>query len=294
MWWSGNALGFDIESDGKDPLDARIITAATVSLAKSDDTTVAQEMELMLKPEREIPAEATGVHGITTERAEREGTDRAPGIALLAGTIADLAGPDRPLVGHNLSYDLTVLDRELRRLGTGFLICDPVTFGDRQVGLVIGNEEVTRFPVIDTYVLDKAVDRYRPGSRKLEAVARHYGVAMAEGSAHGATADVVAALRIAITIANRCAMPISAVADLYMDRRYPMKVAESFYDLGALALPDLHAAQVRWAREQAAGLREHFISQGKIEDAKTVDGSWPLRTLTDGVSPVETIDTTLV
>lgn len=305
-WWTGGALGFDLETDGKEPLDARIITAAHVSLAPGVEP---QAMELMLKPERNIPDEATGVHGITTERAREEGTDRAPGVALIAATIADLAGPERPITGHNLSYDLTILDREMRRTEVGFLICDPVTFGDSMVGVVIGGQEVSRFPVIDTYVLDKAVDRYRRGSRKLEAVAAHYGVPMAEGSAHGATADVFAALRIAFRISRRSAAAADYIEQFggppmsfqmhpfmqhYAGRKDPLDLVRSFAAVSAMSLPELHAAQVRWAREQADGLRDYFLSQGKKGDAATVDGSWPVRTLTDGAGPVEDISTELV
>ena len=37
--------------------------------------------------------------------------------------------------------------------------------------------------VVDTFVLDKAVDTYRKGSRKLIDVARHYGVELTEAEA---------------------------------------------------------------------------------------------------------------
>jgi DNA polymerase III subunit epsilon len=303
-WWTGGALGFDLETDGKEPLDARIITAAHVSLTPGVGP---QAMELMLKPERDIPDEAVGVHGITTERAREEGTDRAPGVALIAATIADLAGPERPLVGHNASFDLTILDREMRRTGVGFLTIVRAHGG--LVQMVIGDDAFEPFPVIDTYVLDKAVDRYRRGSRKLEAVAAHYGVPMAEGSAHGATADVFAGLRIAFRISRRSAAAVDYIEQFggppmsfqmhpfmrhYAGRKDPLDLVRSFAAISAMSLPELHAAQVRWAREQADGLRDYFISQDKKGEAATVDGSWPVRTLTDGASPVEDISTELV
>jgi DNA polymerase-3 subunit epsilon len=289
MWWTGKALGFDLETDGRDPADARIITAATVRIGDG----APEEHEVLVQPERDIPAEATSVHGITTEHAREHGKLREAAIPAIAATMAEALGPEVPMVGHNASYDLTVLDREMRRTGVGRLETDRAA--GHQVVLILGRQTAAVFPVIDTYVLDKAVDRYRPGKRRLEVAAAHYGVAMAEGSAHGATADVVASLRIAITIANRCGMEsLDEIAALYADRKYPKGVARAFYEVGEMTLSDLHAAQVRWAREQAVGLKEHFIKQGKTQDAATVDGSWPLRTLTDGASPVETVDTTLV
>ena len=64
-----------------------------------------------------------------------------------------------PVIGFAVSYDLTVLDTCLRRLG------DPGLSEQGFVG-----------PVIDALVLDRHCDRFRKGSRKLTAVAEHYGV----------------------------------------------------------------------------------------------------------------------
>lgn len=254
MWWTGGALGLDFETDGAEPTRARAITCALVSVTPGNPP---QPMELMLQPERDIPAEATAIHGITTERARDEGVLREAGIAQIVATIADLAGPERPVVGHNVgNYDLTLLDREMRRTEIGRLERERNVFGlIDQVRLVVGDDLACTFPVIDTYVLDKAVDKYRKGKRKLEFAAQHYGVPMAEGSAHGATADVVASIRIAIAIARR-----------YADS-----------EIGAVSLAELHARQVRWAAEQAEGLRQYFVKQGNTEAASSVSGAWPFR-----------------
>jgi DNA polymerase-3 subunit epsilon len=249
------------------------------------------------------------VHGITTERAMAEGVMREIGIAQIAATIAELAGPAIPLVGHNVSYDLTLLDREMRRLGVGRL-------GHEQdagqttpmVSLWIGGQWLTSFPVIDTYVIDKAVDRYRPGKRRLEAAAQHYGVPMAEGSAHGATADVFASLRIAYRIHQR-ALAAADYMDRYQEsdrplsfqshpfmrhyagRRNPLDLVHSFATLSTLTLADLHEHQVRWAAEQADGLREYFIKSG-TGDPDSVSADWPVRRLAEE-EMFETVDTTV-
>jgi DNA polymerase-3 subunit epsilon len=300
-WWTGAALGLDFESDSPEPTEARIITGAMVLVTPGN---VPQPMELMIQPERDIPQGAIDLHGITTERAMEEGVLREVGIAQIAATIGELACLEIPLVGHNISYDLTLLDRELRRLGIGMMTDGEGPAPGGPTVIWIGGKVVTRFYVIDTMVIDKTVDRYRPGKRKLAVTAEHYGVPMAEGSAHGATADVVASLRIAITIAKRCAMAngegrdgydmqlCNQVMEIYRDRKRPNEVAKSFAQVGRLTLPELHAAQVRWAREQAEGLREHFVKNPDKGDPDTVDGSWPLRTLT--AAAVETVSTTLV
>jgi DNA polymerase III subunit epsilon len=288
-WWSGAALGFDTESDGPEPREARIITGALVYVSPGNAPV---EMEQMIQPERDIPAEATAVHGITTERAMAEGVLREVGVAQIVATIAEIASPDIPVVGHNASYDLTLLDREMRRLGIGFLELDPGNSFVMMVGAdgkVIGRQ----FPVIDTYVLDKAVDRYRPGKRKLEVTARHYGVPMAEGTAHGATADVIASLRIAITIASRTQWGYDDLVNCYQDRRYPGEFAKAYRKLGEMSPAELHCAQVTWAAEQADGLREHFRQHPeKGVDPDDVSGDWPLRVMTED-EMTETVDTTV-
>ena len=63
MWWSGRALGFDTETDGPSPTEARIITGALVHMPGTGHPP--QPMELMLQPERDIPQEAIDVPGIT-------------------------------------------------------------------------------------------------------------------------------------------------------------------------------------------------------------------------------------
>lgn len=256
-WWSGRALGFDTETDGPVPTEARIITGALVHMAGPGHPP--QPMELMIQPERDIPQEAIDVHHITTERAREEGVPREKGVLQIASSIADLAGPEVPVVGHNAPYDLTLLDRELRRLGLGRLETIRDDFGSiDQVRMILHERPVAVFPVLDTLVLDKVLDRYRKGSRRLVDTAKHYGAAMAEGSAHGATADVIASLRIAIAMANRGA---------WADK----------------SLPDLHCAQVRWKREQAEGLRDYFKSKGQDSAAATVSLDWPLQ----AISPEE-------
>jgi DNA polymerase-3 subunit epsilon len=275
-WWNGRALGLDFETDGPVPIEARVITGALVHLVPG---TAPQEMETMLQPERDIPQEAIDIHGITTERARDEGVMREVGIASIATTIAELAGPEVPVVGHNVVYDLTLLDREMRRLDLGWLDTEGEVFAQiQQVRMILGGRLVATFPVIDTLVMDKAVDPYRKGSRRLVDAAKFYGVAMAEGTAHGATADVIAGLRIAITMARRCEEPSATLFERYRDRKKPQEVVAAFYALGARSLADLHCAQVKWKAEQAEGLREYFRQKGTADPDK-VSTDWPVQAI---------------
>jgi DNA polymerase-3 subunit epsilon len=104
-------------------------------------------------------------------------------------------------------------------------------------------------PVIDPYTIDREVDRYRRGKRNLEAVCAEYGVTLE--SAHDASADALAAARLAIAIAER----------------HP-KVA-------SLGPAELHRRQIEWYAAWAADFQAFLRRKGTTDAA--VDGTWPLR-----------------
>ncbi|MFI2081502.1 exonuclease domain-containing protein [Streptomyces rubiginosohelvolus] len=223
-WHLGRLAGFDIESTGPDPLSARIVTACIVQVGGQQPTTAANWLTDV--DGEEIPAGAAAVHGINTEKARTEGVPLKEAVAeILAGlTQVILAGI--PVVAMNARYDVTLIDREAARFGL-----DPLPAG----------------PVIDPFVIDKQVDRYRSGKRTLTALCEHYDVRL--DAAHSADADAVAACRVAWRQATR----------------YPQ--------LAAMTLDELHTAQIAWAAEQAASLQEHFR---QTRPDAVVEGAWPL------------------
>jgi DNA polymerase-3 subunit epsilon len=223
-WHEGPLVAFDCESTGIDTETARIVTACVALIQPGQPV---EPMTWLLDPGIDIPQGATDVHGITTERARNEGQPAAEGVGEIADQLASFWALGLPVVGFNLAYDCTLLDRELRRHGR-----PPLEPGH----------------CVDAFVLDKHVS-YRRGSRKLVAQCAFYGVRI--DGAHDATADALAAARVAWRIAQR----------------YPT-VAEK-------TLAELHAAQVQWASEQAASFREYLIRQGKTEDLP--HGEWPMR-----------------
>lgn len=161
-WAAGRLCAFDSETDGPDPEDARIITATV--------------------PERPIPAEASAIHGVSTEHATEHGVARAAGIRQIAEMVEGAFANGVPVVAFNAAFDFTVLDRECRRVG--------VEGPDPSLGVVI-----------DPHVIDKAVDRFRRGKRTLGATCQHYGIDL--GEAHDATADALGAARLAYKLAAR-------------------------------------------------------------------------------------------
>ncbi|MGW1974044.1 exonuclease domain-containing protein [Streptomyces sp. NPDC001889] len=185
MAWHGETLvGFDLETTGTDPLEARIVTAAVVRVRAGEP--VGRRLWLA-DPGVRIPEQATAIHGISTERAAAEGRPAAEVAEEIAAALTGHWERGVPVVAYNAAFDLTLLTAELHRHGLPSL-------SERLAGRPIG-------PVVDPYTIDRAVDRYRKGKRTLEAVCAEYGIALE--AAHDATSDAVAAVRVAIAVAGR-------------------------------------------------------------------------------------------
>ena len=171
-WHTGTLVGFDLETTGKNPHEARIVTASIVLLDAQGQVQAAAEW--LVDPGVEIPDEAAAVHGVTTEHARQHGMDATAGLSEIVATLTDFMYHRVPIVAYNGVYDFTVLTAEMARRNMG---------------------EFSVVGVIDPYVLDKHVDTYRKGKRTLEAVSAHYGVTLDE--AHTSLADSIAAAQVA-------------------------------------------------------------------------------------------------
>ena len=274
-WWNGSCVGLDFESDHRDPEEARIISA-NVTIVRPGARPMVHDW--IVQPERDIDPGAVEVHGITTAFAREHGRPRGDAIAEISDMLG-VANPDVPIVGHNVgSYDLTLLDRERRRAGLKGIFDNSglPSFG------------VNPFTVLDTLVLDKALDPYRPGKggRRLSNAALLYGVTLTEQDAHSAGADVRASVQMLIEIARRCSMRHDRLVALYPGRRKPHEIAKKFAEVRDLSLLKLHERQVEWAAEQAAGLAQWARNNpGKTDiDPDAVSGTWPLRWWKEGPS----------
>lgn len=229
-WHLGRLAGFDLETTGVSVEDDRIVTACVVQVGGAQPV---QAANWLANPGIPIPEGAAAVHGITTEHAVAEGAPAAEVVEQVITALAQCVTAGQPIVAMNASYDLTLLDREARRHGIR-----PLT-------------DLVQPFVIDPHVLDKAVDKYRRGGRKLTDLCQHYRVPL--DGAHSADADAIAACRVA------------------------WRIGQQHPQIGAAALPDLHAWQVKWAREQAEGLAAYFRrTPGKEDQADGVRTEWPL------------------
>ncbi|MFD9118608.1 3'-5' exonuclease [Streptomyces bottropensis] len=182
-WHRQLLIGFDLETTGTDPREARIVTGAVIEVRDGEPV---GHREWLADPGMEIPEEAVAVHGITNARAVAEGRPADQVADAIADVLVSYWKTGVPVVAYNAAFDLSLLSAELRRHALPSL-------RDR-----LGTDPA---PVIDPYTIDRSVDRYRRGKRNLEAVCGEYGVAL--DSAHDAAADALAAARLARAIAQR-------------------------------------------------------------------------------------------
>ncbi|MGW1722037.1 exonuclease domain-containing protein [Streptomyces sp. NPDC002306] len=183
-WHRELLIGFDLETTGTDPCEARIVTGAVIEVSGGQP---AGRREWLADPGVEIPADAVAVHGISNERATAEGRPADQVTDAIADVLTTYWKSGVPVVAYNATFDLSLLSAELRRYGLPSL-------RDR-----LGGADPA--PVVDPYTIDRWADRYRRGKRNLEAVCAEYGVVL--DSAHDAAADALAAARLACAIADR-------------------------------------------------------------------------------------------
>ena len=158
------ALALDTETTGLDPVRDRIVSLGAVRL-RGAELQRSEVLDLLINPERKIPAASTAVHGIS-DRMVLE----APAYAEVAPKVmAALTGV--ALIGHHTVFDLAVLRRASTAIGIDWQ--DP--------------------PWLDTALLYSAL---HPEARMfdLDAVAEHVGVAV--HGRHTALGDALATAEI--------------------------------------------------------------------------------------------------
>lgn len=232
-WPEGRLLAIVFETTGIDPATARIVAAAVVAVGGNEPVVTGT---WIVDPGVDIPVEAAAIHGITTDRACAEGRPPAAVLPELVAALNDHAGAGLPVVAFRAPYGLTVLDRECTRHEVAL----PEAFSGDATGRQLA-------PVIDPYVIDKQMDRFRRGKRTLPALCQHYRVRH-DGPPQAAN-DALAAARLA------------------------WRLPRVFPDLARMELPALHRRQIEWAAEQADGLQQY---KRRTDPTAVVDGHWPL------------------
>src|SRR5919197_1191327 len=176
-WYEGPLAAFDTETTGVDVETDRIVSAAVV--VQDAPGARPRVTRWLVNPGVPVPEAATAVHGLTEKHLQRNGRWPAPVMYEIAEELAEHAAMHRPLVVMNAPFDLTLLDRELKRHRASSL------------GAYLDAHPLC---VLDPRVLDKHLDRYRKGRRTLSDLCAHYEVELTD--AHEAAADALAELLV--------------------------------------------------------------------------------------------------
>ncbi|MFD9488544.1 3'-5' exonuclease [Streptomyces sp. NPDC059991] len=222
-WYEGPLAAFDTETTGVDVERDRMVSAALV--VQDGPGSRSRATRWLVNPGISVPEGATAVHGLTDEHLQLNGRWPAPVMEEVARALAEECAAGRPLVVMNAPFDLTLLDRELKR---------------HRASSLARYLDGAPLRVLDPRVLDKHLDRYRKGRRTLTDLCAHYGVVL--DSAHDAAADALAALEV-----------VRAVG-----RRYAAR-------LERLTPAEIHTLQTGWHAAQARGLQAWFTRNGTPE-----------------------------
>ena len=148
----------DTETTGFEPGEGhRMVELACVELVNLMPT--GRELHLYFDPERDMPAEAEAVHGLS-----REFLTGKPKFIELAHEFVDFMQDSR-LVAHNAPFDVRFLNAELVRAGRPKMTC----------------------AVQDT--LQLARNKFPGSPASLDALCRRFGIDLSEREKHGALID---------------------------------------------------------------------------------------------------------
>ena len=150
---------FDTETTGLDPLQGdRLVEIGCIELVNRFPT--GQIFHCYFNPERDMPAQALAVHGLTGEFLRDKPLFAHKALDLLA-----FLG-DAQLVAHNAMFDLSFLNAELERAGHG---------------------GVARERMIDTLLLARR--KHPGGANRLDDLCTRYAIDNSRRTKHGALLD---------------------------------------------------------------------------------------------------------
>jgi DNA polymerase-3 subunit epsilon len=154
------AVVLDTETTGLDPLNGdRVIEIAAIEIVNLVPT--GRQFHRLIDPERDIPPEASRVHGFTAEMLAGK-----PRFAEIIPDLLAFLGDD-PIIAHNAPFDFAFLDAEFARAGA---------------------PRLDRARMIDT--LEIAKTRYPGLPNSLDALCRRFGIDLSQRTTHNALLDV--------------------------------------------------------------------------------------------------------
>ena len=150
---------FDTETTGLDPFDGhRIVEIGCVELLNRIPTGIT--FHRYLNPERDVPAEAFKVHGLSADFLKDK-----PLFDAVADELLEFFG-ESPLIAHNASFDFGFLTAELER---------------------VNRVALSRERLIDTIALARR--KHSAGPYSLDALCLRYGINNSRRTKHGALLD---------------------------------------------------------------------------------------------------------
>ena len=150
---------FDTETTGLDPLSGdRVIEVAALELF--NDLPTGNMFHRLIHPDRDIPPDATRIHGITLDKLAK-----APRFIGIIDDMLEFFGDD-PLVAHNAPFDFGFLNAELARLK---------------------RPSLARARMIDTLALAKV--RFPGMPNSLDALCRRFNIDLSARTSHNALLD---------------------------------------------------------------------------------------------------------
>ena len=171
----------DTETTGLDPYQGhRLVEIGCVELFNRIPT--GQTLHRYLNPERDMPAEAFAIHGLSLAFLKDK-----PCFAELVEEFLRFVG-DAPLIMHNAAFDLGFLNAELERCGR------PLIARDR---------------MIDTLLLARR--KHPAGPNRLDDLCLRYGIDNSRRTKHGALldAEILAEVYVELTGARQAQLRLT-------------------------------------------------------------------------------------
>jgi DNA polymerase-3 subunit epsilon len=149
----------DTETTGLDPYQGhRLIEVGCIELLNRIPS--GQTFHRYVNPERDVPAEAFAIHGLSADFLKDK-----PRFADVADELISFIG-DAPLVAHNAAFDLNFINAEFERAGRA---------------------AITRDRVIDTLLLARR--KHPAGPNRLDDLCARYSIDSSRRVKHGALLD---------------------------------------------------------------------------------------------------------
>lgn len=209
--------GFDLETTGFDGRKDHIVQYSFQIW--NDDVRVVNETHLVNPG---VPIGNSEIHGVTDDMVI--GAVLEPyALDSILSMLRSCDSKDIPVAIMNARFDITFL-------------------------LYLNSDRAYALPnIIDPYVIDKHLDKWRKGSRKLADIASHYGLSVDESRLHGAGYDV----ELTVAVARKQLAYVAANPEF------------------------LHQCQVKWYDQQAKSLYEYFRRIDN-EAYKEIGYGWPV------------------